>query len=145
MIVRAGRAHPLLMAAIHATCFPTGEAWDATVMAAELGQPGVFGFIDEEGGLILARTAADEAEILTLAVAPLARRRGIGRALVEAAAAHACAMGADRFCLEVSTTNQAAQALYRAAGFVPVGRRLRYYPDGADALILSRGLVPSGR
>jgi ribosomal-protein-alanine N-acetyltransferase len=142
MILRAGAAHPPLMAAIHAQCFPPDEAWDAAVMAAELSMPGVFAFIAAAGGMILARVVADEAEILTLAVAPEARRAGIGRALVDAAAAHALSVGATRFFLEVSMTNQPAQALYRAAGFVQVGRRARYYPDGADALVLSRGLRP---
>jgi ribosomal-protein-alanine N-acetyltransferase len=109
-------------------------------MAAELSMPGVFAFVAEPGGVIMARVAADEAEILTLAVAPDVRRAGIGRALVDVAAAHAFSLGATRFFLEVSMTNQAAQALYRAAGFVQVGRRARYYPDGSDALVLSRGL-----
>jgi len=140
LIVRVGRAHPIVLATIHAQCFPAGEAWDAGVMAAELSQPGVFGFLAEAGGMILCRVAADEAEILTLAVTPAARRRGIGRALVKEAAMHALTQGASRFFLEVSTSNQPAQALYRAAGFVQVGIRRRYYPDGADALVLSRGL-----
>jgi ribosomal-protein-alanine N-acetyltransferase len=140
MIIRAGAAHPPVMAAIHAQCFPPDEAWDAAVMAAELSMPGVFAFVAEARGVILARAAADEAEILTLAVAPDVRRAGIGRALVDAAAAHALSLGATRFFLEVSMTNQPAQALYRAAGFVQVGRRARYYPDGTDALVLSRGL-----
>ena len=93
--------------------------------------------------MILCRVAADEAEILTLAVTPGARRHGIGRALVDTAVSHAHAQGASRFFLEVSTSNQPAQALYRSAGFVQVGIRRRYYPDGADALVLSRGLRPS--
>jgi ribosomal-protein-alanine N-acetyltransferase len=145
--VRAGRAHPLVLAAIHAQCFPPGEAWDATIMAAELSMPGVFAFLseptflDQTGGMILARTAADEAEILTLAVVPAARRQGVARALVEAAAAHASLQGAVRLFLEVSTSNLAAQALYRAAGFAQVGIRRRYYPDGSDALVLSRAIT----
>jgi ribosomal-protein-alanine N-acetyltransferase len=143
LIMRAGRAHPIVLATIHAHCFPAGEAWDASVMAAELSQPGVFGFLAEAGGMILCRVAADEAEILTLAVLQAARRRGIGRALVDAAASYALSQGAARFFLEVSTSNQPAQALYRSAGFAQVGIRRRYYPDGADALVLSRGLRSS--
>lgn len=146
-ILRAGRAHPTVLAAIHAQCFPPGEAWSATIMAAELSMPGVFAYLseatfnDETGGMILARTVADEAEILTLAVVPAARRQGIARALVDAAAAHARAQGAARFFLEVATSNLPAQALYRRAGFVQVGIRRRYYPDGSDALVLSRGIT----
>ncbi|HTZ70324.1 MAG TPA: GNAT family N-acetyltransferase [Acetobacteraceae bacterium] len=142
MIVRAGRAHPLVMAIIHAQCFPPGEAWDASVMAGEMAMPGVAGFIDETGGMILIRVAADEAEILTLAVAPAVRRQGIGRALVEAAVAHARIAGAAKFFLEVSVKNHLARALYRDLGFTEVGRRKRYYSDGADALVLSLALTP---
>jgi ribosomal-protein-alanine N-acetyltransferase len=151
-ITRAGPAHPIVLAAIHAQCFAPAEAWDATIMAAELSMPGVFAFLsepsfDEEGGneegggMILARAIADEAEILTLGVVPAARRQGIARALVDEAALHANALGAVRFFLEVSTSNLAAQALYRRAGFVQVGIRRRYYPDGSDALVLSRSIT----
>jgi ribosomal-protein-alanine N-acetyltransferase len=129
------------LAAIHAQCFPPGEAWDAAIMAAELSMPGVFAFMSESGGMILARTVADEAEILTLAVVPAARRQGLARALVDTAAAYARSQGAFRFFLEVSTSNLAAQALYRRAGFVQVGIRRRYYPDGSDALVLSRSIT----
>jgi ribosomal-protein-alanine N-acetyltransferase len=141
-VTRAGAAHPTAMAAVHAACFPAGEAWDVAVMAAELSMPGVFGFVAEVGGMILARAVAGEAEILTLAVHPAARRRGLARALVEAVAAHASRAGATRLFLEVSVANQAARALYSGAGFAQVGTRRRYYPDGSDALVLSRGLRP---
>jgi ribosomal-protein-alanine N-acetyltransferase len=139
-VVRAGAAHPLVMAAIHGACFPPGEAWDAAVMAAELGMPGVYGFVSETGGMILARAVADEAEILTLAVHPEARRQGLGATLVDAAARHALQAGVVRMYLEVSELNVAARALYARAGFVQIGLRRAYYPDGSDALVLSRGL-----
>jgi [ribosomal protein S18]-alanine N-acetyltransferase len=139
-IERAGPAHPLVMAAIHGACFPPGEAWDVAVIAAQLGMPGVYGFVCEPGGMILARTVADEAEILTLAVYPEARGKGIGASLVSEAARHALDAGATRMYLEVSEANMAARALYLRAGFVQIGLRRGYYPDGADALVLSRGL-----
>jgi len=139
-IVRAGATHPLVMAAIHGASFPLDEAWDAAVIAAELGMPGVYGFISEVGGMILARTVADEAEILTLAVHPEARGKGIGALLVDEAARHALDAGAARMYLEVSEANVAARALYLRAGFAQIGLRRGYYPDGSDALVLSRGL-----
>jgi hypothetical protein len=74
MITRAGPAHPFVLAAIHAAAFPPGEAWSVTMFAAQLGLPGVTGLLDEAGGMVLLRVAADEAEILTLGVAPAARR-----------------------------------------------------------------------
>ncbi len=69
---------------------------------------------------------AGEAEVLTLAVRPAARRRGIGRALVEAAATLAEASAAAMF-LEVAADNPGAVALYAQTGFEIVGRRPGYY------------------
>jgi ribosomal-protein-alanine N-acetyltransferase len=132
--------HAVALAAIHAAAFPPRERWGADAMALQLGLPGAFGLIDPRGGMVLARVAADEAEILTLAVLPAQRRRGIGRALLDAAAAQAAGCGAATLFLEVSTGNHPAQALYAACGFRPVGHRRRYYPDGADALVLRRPL-----
>ncbi len=94
------------------------------------------------GGLILARVAADEAEILTLAVAPPAQNHGLGRCLLQAALDHAQTHGASSMFLEVSPANAPALALYARAGFAPVGRRPRYYPGGGDALVLRRALSP---
>ncbi|MNE73850.1 ribosomal-protein-alanine N-acetyltransferase [compost metagenome] len=84
---------------------------------------------------------ADEAEILTLAVRPSARRSGLGARLVEAAVVRAAALGAERMFLEVAGDNAAARALYARAGFHEAGRRRGYYAraDGSreDALVLS--------
>lgn len=131
------------MAAVHALAFPAAGRWDAAAIAAQLAQPGVFGLIEPQGGMVLAREAAGEAEILTIAVAPEARRRGVGRALMLAAAGMAAARGAQAMFLEVAETNAAARALYESLGYRPVGRRKRYYPDGADALVLSCPLSPA--
>ena len=95
-------------------------------------------------GFILCRSIAGEAEILTLAVDPARRRRGAGRALVEAAAGMAATLGAEEMFLEVAVDNPAALALYEAAGFARVGRRPGYYArtDGADvdAVVMRREL-----
>ena len=83
--------------------------------------------------------AADEAELLKIAVAPTRRRHGIGRALVADAAVGAIQAGARRLFLEVRERNQAARALYANAGFTETGRRKGYYhqpPD--DALVLEK-------
>ncbi|MDE2583284.1 MAG: GNAT family N-acetyltransferase [Rhodospirillales bacterium] len=141
-MIPANLAAAAAMAAIHAESFPAGEAWDGSAFAAQLAQPGVFGRLDPQGGLVLARIAGDEAEILTLGVVPASRRRGLGRALLAAALAEAAARGARRVFLEVAVANQPALALYAAAGFTPVGRRRGYYADGQDALVLSAVLSP---
>lgn len=129
------------LAALHAAAFPPGEAWDAAAIRALLDLPGSFGLLRPGAGFVLARVAADEAEILTLAVAADARRQGLGGALLAGAMAAAAARGAVAMFLEVSEHNAAARALYAAAGFAEAGRRRRYYPDGSDALVLKRGLV----
>jgi [ribosomal protein S18]-alanine N-acetyltransferase len=135
-IQRATPAHVPAMAEIHAASFSPREAWAEDAFALQLVMPGVFGLIHPRGGLLLARLTMDEAEVLTLAVAPAARRHGIARALLSAAMATAKQQDASTMFLEVAVGNAAAQALYRQAGFVEAGRRPRYYADGGDALIL---------
>ena len=131
------------MAGIHAAAFPPAEQWPAPAFAELLALPGVYGLVDPAGGLILARTAVDEAEILTFAVTPDVQRRGVGRGLLRAAMEIAGSRGAASVFLEVSARNRPALALYAAAGFAECGRRLRYYSDGADALVLRATLSPA--
>jgi ribosomal-protein-alanine N-acetyltransferase len=134
------------MAATHAESFEDG--WSADDIAALLGSPGAFAILVRDDAdfvlaFALARAAADEAELLTLAVAPGVRQRGLGSALVEAVAGAAAAGGARRLFLEVAADNTAALALYRRAGFAPVGARAAYYRrtrGAADALVFARDL-----
>ena len=128
------------MASIHAAAFPHPETWNENVLRLQLDLPGAFGLINANNGFLLARLAGDEAEILTLAVAPAARRRGIGTALLAAAQARAAVEGAAAMFLEVSTRNHAAIGLYHSLGFQEVGRRPAYYTSGEDALVLKAPL-----
>ena len=141
-MIQARPVHAPVLAAIHAAAFVGAEAWDAALFARQLAMPGVFGLLHPDAGLLLARLAADQAEILTLAVAPPARRRGVGMELLRKAAAEAAARGGATLFLEVSAGNAAARALYAAAGFRQVGRRGAYYADGSDALVLALPLSP---
>jgi ribosomal-protein-alanine N-acetyltransferase len=138
----AGPAQAALLADIHAAAFPAAEAWDEAAIATLLATPGAGALLLGRDGMAMLRVAADEAEILTLAVRPESRRRGAGRVLLAAAMQAAAAAGARRMLLEVAEDNAAARALYAAAGFAPVGRRPRYYPDGRDALVLAAPLPP---
>jgi ribosomal-protein-alanine N-acetyltransferase len=140
-MILATVSHAPVLAAIHAAAFPAPAAWSADAFALQLAQPGVFGLLEEAGGMLLARIAGDEAEILTLAVAPDERRRGIGRHLVAAAQEFARQRGARAMFLEVGMTNAAARSLYATAGFVEVGRRPGYYAAGQDALVLRAALT----
>jgi [ribosomal protein S18]-alanine N-acetyltransferase len=137
---QAVAAHAPALAAIHAASFPPAEQWGQNVMELQLGLLGAFGLIEPSGGMVLARTAADEAEILTIAVLPNRRRGGLGGVLLRAAMASAAARGARTMFLEVAVANTAAQALYARHGFTQVGQRRRYYPDGGDALVLRADL-----
>ena len=125
------------LAALHASCF--AKAWNTQTISDLLAQTPVFALAAKDG-FILARATAGEAEILTLAVAPSARRQGLGSALVVAAAERAYVLDAETMFLEVGRENQAARALYERLGFSSVGTRKGYYAGGEDALILRVGL-----
>ncbi len=108
----------------------------------QLALPNVIGLLHGEVGMLLARVASDEAEILTLAVTPAARRRGVASQLLEAATVRLAAAGATVAFLEVSVKNTAALKLYLGQGFAQVGRRVAYYSDRSDALVLRTDLAP---
>jgi len=89
-------------------------------------------------GAVFGLIQVDDGHVVDLAVAPSARRRGIGRRLLDALTSQLRTRGARAITLEVRAGNLGALALYRGAGFVVEGRRPRYYPDGEDALLLWR-------
>jgi ribosomal-protein-alanine N-acetyltransferase len=133
------------LAVVHARAFDHG--WRAEEIAALIRSPGGLGLCVREAdtvlGFVLVRAIAGQAEILTLAVEPAARRRGIARALITAAMAAARAAGAEAMFLEVAADNAAALGLYAAAGFADVGVRPGYYrreTGAADARVLRRDL-----
>jgi len=103
------------------------------------------------GGAILAYGvllfAPGEAQILNLTVAPEARRRGLGRALLRRFVRDAKARGAAQCFLEVRVSNVPAIGLYAAEGFAPIARRIGYYPAGGetreDALVMRKALAGS--
>jgi ribosomal-protein-alanine N-acetyltransferase len=132
------------LAALHALAFAdVPRPWTAAEFAALLAEPTTL-VAARQDGFALGRVAGPEAELLTLAVHPGARRRGVGRMLVGAFEAAAALRGAAEVLLEVSATNAAARGLYDGLGYLPVGRRRGYYRPAAgppvDALLLRRGL-----
>ena len=98
-----------------------------------------------QNGFVFAQSVAPEAEILTIAVAPEARRTGVARALMANLLTDLPTAGVSDLFLEVADDNTAARALYHAIGFETAGRRRGYYPRGnapaADALILRKALA----
>jgi ribosomal-protein-alanine N-acetyltransferase len=85
--------------------------------------------------------AAEFGELCNIAVAPGRRRSGVGRTILSRALDVCASMGALRVELEVRESNTAARALYESAGFVVVGRRLRYYRRPTeDAVLMEKTL-----
>ncbi len=132
---------PQDMAALYARAFPASRPWSAAEIAALTAPPGFA--TCAETGFALGRSVAGEAELITIAVDPAARRKGTGRALLDAFHALARARGAATAFLEVAEDNAPARALYRAAGWRETGRRRGYYqrPTGpVDAITMARPL-----
>src|SRR4051812_40482005 len=136
-------------ASLHREAFePMGERpWTRQDMAELLASPGAAGLLlqanGEDAGLVLWRTVADEAELLTLAVQGGRRRQGIGRTLLGWVVDGAREQGAQALFLEVGVDNAAARSLYAQVGFAEVGRRAGYYrrDEGfSDALVLRLSL-----
>ncbi len=139
------------LATLHAQAFD--QPWDAAGLTSLLAGPGVYVFT-APSGFVMARAAGGDAEILTLAVIPSARGRGLGRDLMQRAAAHAVILGAKNLFLEVGTDNPAALALYTGIGFTRAGLRKGYYEShsqdgssqmGRDALVLKATLPLAGK
>jgi len=91
-------------------------------------------------GFILSRMVTDEAEILSVAIAPAWRGRGLARPLLDLHLRRLAGLGARTVFLEVNEQNAPACRLYRKAGFYEVGGREGYYEDGASAIVLRRDL-----
>lgn len=134
------------MASAHAQAFDT--PWDEVDFEDLLEGDGIFGLVvraEDPAGVLICRAVAGEAEILTVGVAPWARRQGIGRALMTAAIGMARQAGAADMFLEVDVANDGAVALYEDLGFVRAGLRKQYYDRGAegraDALVMRLDLT----
>lgn len=117
--------------------------WSESAFRALMGRPEAVVLVAEgEAGVVgyaAVWLAADEAELGDLAVDPAVRRRGVGRALLDAALREARGRGARTLYLQVRESNDAARRLYEGAGFRRVGRRARYYRSPVeDGLILAR-------
>jgi ribosomal-protein-alanine N-acetyltransferase len=140
-LIRATAAECPAMAAAHALAFD--KSWREDEFEDLLEGEGIYGFLasaEAPEGLILCRVAAAEMEVLTLAVTPAARRRGVASALMAAALPEARGLGAAEVFLEVAVDNDGAIALYERLGFTRRGLRKAYYdrgPEGvADALVM---------
>lgn len=136
------------LAALHAHAFRHG--WPATEIEALIADPTVTVVVARQGrtpftrrpvGFVMVRAAADEAEILTVAVAPAWRGRGVGRLMMDETIRRLYFMRVASLFLEVDEGNGPALSLYRHLGFREVGRRANYYAGGtANALVMRADL-----
>lgn len=128
------------LADLHLRCFGTHpRPWSAAEIEDLLASPLNF-LLTAPHGFLIGRTIADEAELLTLAVAPDARRQGVASGLLGEFRATSQTRGAVEAFLEVASDNAAAQALYLADGWAQVGQRRNYYAPGIDAILMRRVL-----
>ena len=153
-IRRAVEADVSAMVAIERASF--SDPWTASAIASTLRYDYMRVLVAEERGelggdgagrplgYVVAMVAGPEAEIADLAVSPDARRRGIGRALIDRLLADLEAEGVMSVFLEVRESNRGARALYESRAFRGIGRRRGYYRlPVEDALLLKRELGPT--
>jgi len=145
MIEAASPSASELLASLHARAFP--KPWSAAEIEKLMENRAVFTFLHGNGaeanGFVMAWAAAGDSELLTVAVVPEARRKGVGAALVTSAGVAALVRGAGSMHLEVAETNQGARALYRKLGYEKAGRRHAYYAGeggSVDAIVMRRAL-----
>ena len=140
-----------VLSEIHSAAFRRG--WSGAEFEAMLVQPGVHALIGRSRGpfgapapvgFVLYRQVRDEAEILSIAVVPAARRRGVAQLLLDQALRHLYREGVRDVHLEVEEGNTAAINLYRGMEFRERGKRPGYYAQGrarpAGALVMVRQL-----
>lgn len=131
------------IAVLHGLSFQRG--WDENEVRQLLVDSNVVGHRATLGrsliGFALSRLAAGEAEILSIAIAPARRGRGLAWPLLDLHLRRLAGLGARAVFLEVGETNDAGRALYRRAGFYQVGQRQGYYAGGTSALVLRRDLA----
>jgi [ribosomal protein S18]-alanine N-acetyltransferase len=130
------------VASVHLASFQRG--WGEDEIHRLLADPSVVGHRVMIGGtmagFILSRLAGGEAEILSVAIAPARRGRGLSGPLLALHLRRLAGLGVRAVFLEVGQHNAPACRLYKRAGFYEVGRRQGYYEGGESALVLRRDL-----
>jgi ribosomal-protein-alanine N-acetyltransferase len=134
-IERAGFLHPWSETLLRNEL---AQAWSHPLVALERGPDG-----ERIVGYLVWWLVHDEVHVLNVGTAPEARRRGVGRALMEEAVRHGRQKGARLATLEVRRSNAAAIALYRALGYQQAGVRPRYYAEeNEDAIVMTLRFDP---
>lgn len=149
-MIRKGRPSDLTrLWELDRICFEPGIAYSRGEFRRFFQVPGAECLVAESGegieGFALGYPdRAGDARVVTLDVHPSARRRGLGRELLEGLLASLASAGGDRAVLEVDVRNSGAIAFYRNLGFRPSGRLTGYYGRGLDAFRMVRpaGIPP---
>lgn len=147
VLSEAGPRDSAIIAAVHAVSFQRG--WSEDEFERLLTDRSVIAHRSTAGrtltGFILSRMAAGEAEILSVAVAPSRRGKGLARALLNHHLRRLAGLGIHAVFLEVGKDNAPALSLYRRSGFKEVGQRPGYYQHDKKgalaALVLRRDLT----
>ena len=144
-IVRINKGHVAEVAALERECFSL--PWSENSIRSELSNELSLWLVAVEGDRVLgyvgSQTVLGESDMMNLAVCPDCRRRGIGKALVEALCTALAEGNAVSLTLEVRASNEAAKALYDSLGFTRIGRRSRYYTRPTeDAELFRKELIP---
>jgi len=120
-------------------------AWTVEGLAGELARPdGLCVWLEAEGAaasVALGRVVLDRFDVLDVGTRPHRRRLGAARRVLGAVLGRGAGRGCAVADLELQVSNVAALFLYESLGFVVVGRRPRYYPDGEDAVLMSGPLA----
>ena len=122
----------------------TSSAWIRKHLENELQQPTGIQFVGRNKitakvmAVLFCRIVADEVEILKLAVAENARKRGVGYELLDFAVNYSSKRGVKNCFLELRASNIAARRLYEKRGFMSVGTRKSYYKEPVEDAILMR-------
>ena len=98
----------------------------------------VIKFANELIGYCIFMTAADEGEILRIAINHKIRKAGLGKKLLLASLGEMEKAGANEIFLEVRASNDSAKALYESVGFYEIGIRKKYYDDNEDAILYKK-------
>ncbi|MBM6401939.1 ribosomal protein S18-alanine N-acetyltransferase [Phycicoccus sonneratiae] len=138
-----------VLARLESALFPD-DAWDERSWWAELAaRPRRDYVVAEDGDALLGYGGLDHggevSDVMTVAVAPAARGRGLGRTLLDELERRASGRGAEHVMLEVRADNDAATGLYGSAGYTVLTTRRGYYQPGAvDALVMRKTLRQNG-
>lgn len=124
------------LANLHQKCFPH-KPWSADDFA-DLKKSGCE-IIASQNGFIVWRATLDEAELITIGVAPNARRTGIAAAMMGIMEGELKKSGVKSVFLEVAENNTPARKLYEQNGYTQIGVRPKYY-DGIDAIMMKKEL-----